>query len=590
MKNIIIIFILIAFISCKKNNDIKLIPIKSGDKWGYIDKQGKFIINTQFEEAHLFRDGLALVKSNENKFGFIGIDGKYVINPTYKSANSFSEELACVISENSKPQFINKEGKIIFTVDADACGGFSEGMAPFKIKGKWGYIDKDGTIKINPLYENANMFSEGLAAVSKIDTKTKQKKWGFINKEGEIKIDFQFIEDTINSCAPSYFSEGLSFVSNDGNKWGFINKEGNYEINPQFDGWFNLDLNFEDKGEYKFKNGKAAIKQGETWGYIDKSGKYIINPQFLSVQDFTSSGNAAVQGSDKKYGFIDNDGKYIVNPQFDNVKLGYVSDFAVVQSSDKYGILNENGTYIVNPQFDDVWICNGCWLGIQYSDYVDYETLANNFFENSNEEQIRNISNRTTMQDILGMYPKTSMDDLNAYDLKIKKPDLNMNNELMVAQANYYFSDKTYTDIPIYKIVKKYNVWSESYYNDRVIDYYDKKYNDNAKVTGASFIFAPFRIGVGNSKKLAEELKNIAINKLKMQPKSLPAINNIDKNGLFILTNENMLLDISYYNDKIIDEKTITPYLMVLFVNKNYHISFEEEEKSLVDNFTERNR
>ncbi len=51
MKNLLIIFILSICISCGKNQmDIKLIPIKSGEKWGYIDKDGKYIINAQFEE------------------------------------------------------------------------------------------------------------------------------------------------------------------------------------------------------------------------------------------------------------------------------------------------------------------------------------------------------------------------------------------------------------------------------------------------------------------------------------------------------------------------------------------------------------
>ena len=584
MKKIFIVLIVAVFISCGKNQEeIKLIPIKSGDKWGYIDKEGKYIINAQFEEAHLFRDGLALVKSSDNKFGFIGEDGKYVINPIYKDANSFSEDLACVIVENGKPQYINKEGKTIFTVDADICGGFSEGLAPVKIKGKWGYIDNTGKIKINPAYESANKFSEGLAAVAKIDIKTKEKKWGFIDKDGGIKIDFQFKEDTVNFSSPSYFSEGLAFVSSDGKKWGCINKEGKYEINPQFDGGLNLNYEY-TRGTYEFKNGVAAVKQGESWGYIDKTGKYIINPQFISAQDFTSEDIAAVQGSDKRYGFIDKDGKYIINPQFDNVKLGYEGNFAIVESSDKYGIIDKKGTYIVNPQFDDVWICTNCWVGKKKSDFVDNESLAKSFFENSDKSQIRNISISTTVKDVIDLYPYAPIDDLKMYNLTIDKPDLTIDDILEVISITYFFSKNTFTDVPIYKYVQKYSYYY-GYYNAQEIDHYDKNYNNDAQVSGANFVMSLMTSGTGKSVKFAEELKNIAVKKLKMQLINHPETNNNDEEGLFILRNDNLLMEVVYLSKKSDDVKTINPLIAVSFINKNYNDTFDETEKILVKSF-----
>ncbi|OFY84598.1 MAG: hypothetical protein A3F72_19335 [Bacteroidetes bacterium RIFCSPLOWO2_12_FULL_35_15] len=590
MKNLFIILIATILVSCGKNQEgIKLIPIKSGDKWGYIDKEGKYIINAQFEEGHLFRDGLALVKSND-KFGYIGEDGKYVINPVYKDASSFSEGLACVIMENAKPQFINTEGKIIFTVDADICGGFSEGLAPVKIKGKWGYIDNTGKIKINPAYESANEFSEGLAAVEKIDIKTKEKKWGFIDRDGGIKIDFQFKADTINFSSPSHFSEGLAFVSSDGKKWGCINKEGKYEINPQFEGGLNLNYEF-TRRTYEFKNGIAAIKQGENWGYIDKTGKYIINPQFISAQDFTSDGIAAVQGSDKRYGFIDKEGKYIINPQFDDVKLGYAGDFAVVESSDKYGIINDKGTYLVNPQFDGVWICTGCWVGDKKSDFIDNESLANRFFENSNEGQIRNISSTSTVKDIIEMYPNASTDDLKMYSLAIQKPDLTIDDKLMVISIQYYFSNSAFTNVPIYKTVQKYSYWSGGYINDKEFDHYDKQYNNDATISAGSFSMGLLTSGDGKSAKLAEVFKNIAIKKLKMQLTNHPETNNNDEKGLFVLRNGNLLMEIQYHSVKSDDGKTVTPILSVTYINKNYsNSSFDEQEKTFVESFIEENK
>ena len=82
MKNhcvswVVFICILFGFNSCQNNPEdvIKLIPIKSGDKWGYIDRKGNYVINSQFEDAFNFSDGLALFKNGEGKFGFVGACG-----------------------------------------------------------------------------------------------------------------------------------------------------------------------------------------------------------------------------------------------------------------------------------------------------------------------------------------------------------------------------------------------------------------------------------------------------------------------------------------------------------------------------------
>jgi hypothetical protein len=42
---------------------------------------------------------------------------------------------------------------------------FREGLAPTKLDGKWGYINKAGTFVIEPRFDGAYPFSEGLAMV-----------------------------------------------------------------------------------------------------------------------------------------------------------------------------------------------------------------------------------------------------------------------------------------------------------------------------------------------------------------------------------------------------------------------------------------
>ena len=56
---------------------------------------------------------------------------------------------------------------------------FSDGLAPVKIKNKWGYINKAGEIAIKPQFKSAYEFQNGLAMVETARGK------GYIDRTGK---------------------------------------------------------------------------------------------------------------------------------------------------------------------------------------------------------------------------------------------------------------------------------------------------------------------------------------------------------------------------------------------------------------------
>jgi hypothetical protein len=80
-------------------------------------------------------------------------------------------------------------------------------------------------------------------------------KYGYIDKEGRTVIPLKF-----DNAQP--FSEGLAAVMV-GSKWGYINKSGALVIGPRFD------------MAWKFSDGVAMVKEGKRDRYIDRSGNYI---------------------------------------------------------------------------------------------------------------------------------------------------------------------------------------------------------------------------------------------------------------------------------------------------------------------------
>jgi len=158
--------------------EIKLIPVKNGEEFQYIDRDGKTAINPQFKSATTFRNGLALVQTigDEPKWGFISEEGNFTIPPNYNYATVFSENLAYVVADNTAPMAINSKGEIAFTLqNAELARIFMGGLSAFSIYDstsgdgqstfKWGFVDKQGKISINPQFTNTRFFSDGKCAV-----------------------------------------------------------------------------------------------------------------------------------------------------------------------------------------------------------------------------------------------------------------------------------------------------------------------------------------------------------------------------------------------------------------------------------------
>lgn len=57
---------------------------KKNEKFGFIDKKGKFIIPNKYIEAYPFVNGIALVRLDNKKFTFINIKGENILKNDYK--------------------------------------------------------------------------------------------------------------------------------------------------------------------------------------------------------------------------------------------------------------------------------------------------------------------------------------------------------------------------------------------------------------------------------------------------------------------------------------------------------------------------
>src|SRR5262245_20376939 len=97
----------------QQNPGQNLFLIKEGNRYGYIDSQGKVVIKLPPEcgVAYPFSEGLAEVCIG-GKCGYINPEGNFVIAPQFTESNPFSEGLAWARVENDEGM-INAKGEFV---------------------------------------------------------------------------------------------------------------------------------------------------------------------------------------------------------------------------------------------------------------------------------------------------------------------------------------------------------------------------------------------------------------------------------------------------------------------------------------------
>ena len=254
----------------------------------------------------------------------------------YEKINEFHEGVAPV-KLNGKWGYINKEGETVIPFKYDGVNirftepfDFSEGLAAVLLNGKWGCIDKDGKEVIPFKYDESFYFSEGLAKV------LLDENWGYIDKEGKTVIpshNFYNLTD---------FQEGLACVMQNG-KYGYIDKSGKVVI-P-----FKYDKIIGDISASFFREGLAFVCSNDKYGYINKEGKEIT-PFKYDAANYFSEGLAAVK-LEGKYGYIDKEGKEVIPFKYD-VAYEFSEGLAAVELEGKYGYINKEGKEITPFKYD----------------------------------------------------------------------------------------------------------------------------------------------------------------------------------------------------------------------------------------------
>ena len=293
----------------------------------------KGLFNTDGEIVREFRlpykilgpygDGLlAVVDPISGLTGYLDAEGRWALKPQWEKAYPFSSGRAR-FCEDGKCGFIDKAGSVVieprFSERERQIEDFDgDGYARFYVGGYFedparrvGVIDRDGNIVIEPKFYAMGEFSEGVAPAV-LD--------GPCWQEGHF-MDTGPSINAFGSAAENLMREDVDRLGIKHCRWSLVNPSGQPVSDREY-------LAIEP-----FSEGLAAARAGDYWGFIDRTGQYQVQPSshmagpysgdalgasmmsFAFVAGPFSEGLAAFYSSDSGWLYIGPEGRGVVTLQ-----------------------------------------------------------------------------------------------------------------------------------------------------------------------------------------------------------------------------------------------------------------------------------
>jgi WG containing repeat len=348
-KIIATVIVAMAFImpSFCQQTDQSLIPYRKGALWGYVHADKSMAIKPAFSEANWFVAGFAVVKKG-NKYGYINQQGKVVIPFKFFSAKPFTygyfddEEKHAAAGKIVKNQdTVLFAGAALTANGAEVCidtKGRTMSKCPAineNIAGNNQPIVSVAEQKVYSMVSSGNLYDKIVDDYKLADSNStyyigvKNNLYGVISNTQEVILPFEYtsikkvetggtvyLQVLKNEKYGMYTDNGTAFIPVENNKLQYIKT---------------------NEGKTYFliaKNGMAALK--------DISQQEIIAAKYADIQ-YQENRGFVLTGSDnlKGYYFLNNK---LVAPKYSEIRSVRGGNYLLVKTTgDKMGFVNEEG-------------------------------------------------------------------------------------------------------------------------------------------------------------------------------------------------------------------------------------------------------
>lgn len=314
-----------------KNNAI----VKKEGLWGLLQRDGEWALGAVFDKLTRLTDTtfLAQVANRQailDRFGNVMLETQspdslgvrpdgFIFHRKGIKVGLWDANGCCIVPVEADYDQIGSlhQPDSVFVLEQDVCKGFAdarkglisceprpkfdqifpmkEGLSLAKIKKRYGYIDREGYVRVANRYDTAQAFSEGMAAV------LIKKKWAYINRAEEIKVQPYYEQ-------AQAFANGVAIVRKKG-KYGLVNTAG-YEVHaPDLDSLWRL------------PSGYFVSVQKVQKGILTPQGQMVSYPKYDKIAQLPNT--HFLVGRDDKWGVYKNDGSPLIPLLFSAIVYQY---------------------------------------------------------------------------------------------------------------------------------------------------------------------------------------------------------------------------------------------------------------------------
>lgn len=190
---------------------------------------------------------------------------------------------------------------------------------------KWGFVNESSEIVIKPIYDDLkDMISLPVPANYK-------GRWGFINLDGSLSVDHNYKQAT-------HFENDRTLVQDFSNQWLIINRKGVIVDTLEYD------------NVQPFKYGLAVVEKNQLKGIINEDGQEIIPLQYKIIKVIDGE-NFILSGDGKNYGLIDAGRNKLLELEYQKI---YKDESALirVKSNNMFAFYDRNIKRLLTKRFD----------------------------------------------------------------------------------------------------------------------------------------------------------------------------------------------------------------------------------------------
>ena len=217
---------------------------------------------------------------------------------------------------------------------------------------KWGVIDSNGDIVIDPAYEEMitipDQKKDVFVCTYNVNYETGEYKTKALDSNNkEIFTDFEQIESIPNTDEQNnvWYESNVLKVKKDG-KYGLIDLDGKEILKAEYSEIFAMP---------GIEN-SLKIKKDDKYGIVNTEGKIIIEPKY---QDITTLGKDdksgfIVKNENGKYGIVSYLDAQILDAKFDEVTKVYGNDLYVVKQDNKIQLVGKDSNVVLSEGYDEI--------------------------------------------------------------------------------------------------------------------------------------------------------------------------------------------------------------------------------------------